>query len=364
MSSRTGMYDDTRIPSPGPPDFAAAEIHDPAAEQEHLQEQVQQLIWCAEEIDEFSNDDHMATADDLEFEEDDEEDNDNTESGDPCYSPYLNKVVNQFKMILWILKECKVSNVPSYYAFRKMQNELCQLCGSQPKAYTSMVGNRFFMNNIRDSVARDFANPEVAKHLSFYLEETKGPISEVIPRAWIKQNGVICADCVDALPSMTGWGIGTEVRSVLATRFSYNYYNYNKHINMYMANSNLPGQHLQQEYFVRFVSTSPHATSPEQFSAIKEQIQADPIQSYNAEIHQNCHYWNGLIGKHFKTLMQTMVFHMHGLVSPELFRLVKAVCALGSVFWVHEINDIKQYTADLTIFIGNVLDAFGDCEPS
>jgi hypothetical protein len=48
---------------------------------------------------------------------------------------------------------------------------------------------------------------------------------------------------------------------------------YNKHMNMYMANSNLPGRLLQQEYFVRFVSTSPHASSPEQFSAIKEQIQ-------------------------------------------------------------------------------------------
>ncbi|KAJ6623010.1 hypothetical protein B0H10DRAFT_1787361, partial [Mycena sp. CBHHK59/15] len=61
---------------------------------------------------------------------------------------------------------------------------------------------------------------------------------------------------------------------------------YNKHINMYLANSNLPGQLLQQEYFVRFVSTSPHATSLEQFSAIKEQIQSThtkPIPCYNAE---------------------------------------------------------------------------------
>lgn len=47
---------------------------------------------------------------------------------------------------------------------------------------------------------------------------------------------------------------------------------WNKHINMYMANSNLPGQLLQQEYFVQFVSTSPNATSPEQFSALKDQI--------------------------------------------------------------------------------------------
>lgn len=47
---------------------------------------------------------------------------------------------------------------------------------------------------------------------------------------------------------------------------------YNKHINMYMANSNLPGCLLQQEYFIRYVSASPHATAPEQFSLLREQI--------------------------------------------------------------------------------------------
>lgn len=50
---------------------------------------------------------------------------------------------------------------------------------------------------------------------------------------------------------------------------------YNKHINIYMANSNIPRRLLQQEYFVRFVSTSPHATSPEQFSVVMDQIKYD-----------------------------------------------------------------------------------------
>ncbi|KAJ7714446.1 hypothetical protein B0H16DRAFT_1667208 [Mycena metata] len=75
-------------------------------------------------------------------------------------------------------------------------------------------------------------------------------------------------------------------------------------------------------------------------------------------------YCNGLIGKHFKTLMQTMVFHVHDLVSPELFILVKAVCDMGAMLWVHEIDDMSQYTSDLKILIGNVLDAFGDYDPA
>ncbi|KAF7339456.1 hypothetical protein MSAN_02159900 [Mycena sanguinolenta] len=509
----------------------------------------------------------------------------------------------------------------------------------------------------------DFANPEVSKHLQFYPEETTGPVSEVwqaerwkefkpseltpmyacgprqfyidevailkngwlvIPTAWIKREGALCADCVQVMPAEGGWVIGTQVYSFAASQFAYNYHDvvesvggeikwaesieapkmpnplrelaqgddlyvvmvpiwaddvsgnkskqYNKHINMYLANSNLPGQLLQQEYFVRFVSTSPHATSPEQFSALKEQIQAthsNPIPCYNAETHRNCRiilrvpslpadnpqqseeashmggnancgcrrckaggthevtesdagyhnmhyagiprlaaetkktledqidlamygveapitrlqtatgvkdkvaqYWidillkksreikannpgrtaesikreleiwlsqqpgdkvnplldisgldpnhdtpveilhtillgiikyvwymlhsgwtddqrnlfvvrlqstdidgltippiraaymmqyrNGLIGKHFKTLMQTMIFHVHDLVSPELFALVKAVSHLGTVLWVHEIDDMAQYTSDLSTLIGNVLDAFGD----
>jgi hypothetical protein len=66
---------------------------------------------------------------------------------------------------------------------------------------------------------------------------------------------------------------------------------YNKHINIYMANSALPGQLLQQEYFVRFVSTSPNASSPEQFSALKAQVLAthtNPIRCFNAATQRPC----------------------------------------------------------------------------
>ncbi|KAH6867358.1 hypothetical protein BKA70DRAFT_1133414, partial [Coprinopsis sp. MPI-PUGE-AT-0042] len=75
-------------------------------------------------------------------------------------------------------------------------------------------------------------------------------------------------------------------------------------------------------------------------------------------------YRNNLIGKNFKTLMQTMVFHLHGITTPKQFTLVRAVGDLGALLWITEIDDMEQYLADLTIVIGNVLDAFADIDPT
>ncbi|KAF8963433.1 hypothetical protein BDZ97DRAFT_1939527 [Flammula alnicola] len=47
---------------------------------------------------------------------------------------------------------------------------------------------------------------------------------------------------------------------------------YNPHVNLYMSNSSLPHQKLSQEYFVRFCSTSTHASSLEQFEALSQDI--------------------------------------------------------------------------------------------
>jgi hypothetical protein len=94
-------------------------------------------------------------------------------------------------------------------------------------------------------------------------------------------------------------------------------------------------------------------------------------------------YHNNLIGKHFKTLMQTMPFHVHDLVTPGQFALVKVVGALRAMLWYHEIDNMDEYLvhsncfegnqenhllayiqSDLEILIGNVLNAFGDVDPT
>ncbi|KAF9468999.1 hypothetical protein BDZ94DRAFT_1357550 [Collybia nuda] len=45
---------------------------------------------------------------------------------------------------------------------------------------------------------------------------------------------------------------------------------WNAHMNIYIANANLPHRKVSQEYFVRFCSTSPHASSSEQFDVLSE----------------------------------------------------------------------------------------------
>lgn len=47
---------------------------------------------------------------------------------------------------------------------------------------------------------------------------------------------------------------------------------YNAHTNVYLANLNLPHRKLQQEYFIQFCSTSPHASSSEQMKAVMQDM--------------------------------------------------------------------------------------------
>jgi hypothetical protein len=47
---------------------------------------------------------------------------------------------------------------------------------------------------------------------------------------------------------------------------------YNPHTNIYLQNLSLPHRNLTQEYFVRFSSTSSHASSSEQFVALTKDL--------------------------------------------------------------------------------------------
>lgn len=47
---------------------------------------------------------------------------------------------------------------------------------------------------------------------------------------------------------------------------------YNAHTNICFAHANLPHEKLSQEYFVRFCSTSPHATASEMLNAFAKEV--------------------------------------------------------------------------------------------
>ncbi|KZV93889.1 hypothetical protein EXIGLDRAFT_571793, partial [Exidia glandulosa HHB12029] len=74
-------------------------------------------------------------------------------------------------------------------------------------------------------------------------------------------------------------------------------------------------------------------------------------------------YKGALIGRQFKALTQTLVFHLHDLCTPELFTLVKACGEFSAVLWEDSIKDLSQHQADLRVLIANVLDAYGDVDP-
>ncbi len=54
-------------------------------------------------------------------------------------------------------------------------------------------------------------------------------------------------------------------------------------------------------------------------------------------------YKNSLIVKHFKTLQQLAIFHLHDLCSPQIFELWKATGELGALLWYSEIQDMDAY---------------------
>lgn len=256
------------------------------ARKKELEDQLEELFRQAEFIDEFGdpNEDNPdlldGLPDDFVHAQDPEEITQyfNNLPFESDYFPYPNKLMmmldilnnlprlrisgNLFRMILWLLHEAGVPNVPSYDAFHKLQTTLRKTCGSEPTQCTSSLGNIFYVNDIQESIARDFANPEVAKHLNFYPEEAEGPMSEVwqfarwkefkpaeltpmyarglrqfyieevselesgeyvIPHDWVIRKGELTARCslVQTLPH--GWKIIDDMRIIPASQFKYNF---------------------------------------------------------------------------------------------------------------------------------------------
>ncbi|KAJ6623812.1 hypothetical protein B0H10DRAFT_1785794, partial [Mycena sp. CBHHK59/15] len=87
---------------------------------------------------------------------------------------------SQLWMILWIMQQCGAKDMPSFNAFRSMQTHIRKTTGVSSDPHKSDLGNLFYVNDVRDLIAKDFANPEVAPHIQKYPEDVEGgPISEI-----------------------------------------------------------------------------------------------------------------------------------------------------------------------------------------
>jgi hypothetical protein len=78
-------------------------------------------------------------------------------------------------------------------------------------------------------------------------------------------------------------------------------------------------------------------------------LEIDPIRASYI-----MNYKNNLIGRQLKMLMQLTAFHVHDLVHPNLFTLIKAVGDLGAVLWYSEIRNLELYLVGLSRYLLNV----------
>ncbi|THU81725.1 hypothetical protein K435DRAFT_823377 [Dendrothele bispora CBS 962.96] len=75
-------------------------------------------------------------------------------------------------------------------------------------------------------------------------------------------------------------------------------------------------------------------------------------------------YANSLIGRQFKTIIQTAIFQLHDLVDENHFKAWKAVAQLSALLWHVEIDDMDQYCVDVDTAAANVQDAFALIDPT
>ncbi|KAJ7354589.1 hypothetical protein DFH08DRAFT_922891 [Mycena albidolilacea] len=117
--------------------------------------------------------------------------------------------------------------------------------------------------------------------------------------------------------------------------------------------------------YVWHISHTPWSAEKKKTYSIRLQATSTEGLSIHA-IHANyiMQYAGSLIGRQFKTIIQTAVFHLHNLVTEDQFTVWKAVGELSALLWVPEIGDLVQYRNNLKIAVTNVLDAVAQIDPS
>ncbi|KAJ7756607.1 hypothetical protein B0H16DRAFT_1458060 [Mycena metata] len=107
--------------------------------------------------------------------------------------------------------------------------------------------------------------------------------------------------------------------------------------------------------------------SPEQKKMYAMRLQStntDGLSIHAIRSNYIMQYAGSLIGRQFKTIAQTNIFHIRGLVTEDHFKAWRATGELAALLWFPEIRNLAEYRRDLKIAVANVLDIFAVIDPS
>ncbi|KAJ6529323.1 hypothetical protein B0H19DRAFT_1214550 [Mycena capillaripes] len=117
--------------------------------------------------------------------------------------------------------------------------------------------------------------------------------------------------------------------------------------------------------YIWHISHTPWSPEKKKIYSLRLQSTAvDGLSIHAIRTNYIMQYAGSLIGWQFKTIAQTSVFHVYGLVTEHQFMAWKAAGELAALLWVPEIRDINEYRRDLKFAVANVLDVFSLIDPS
>ncbi|KAJ7277334.1 hypothetical protein C8J57DRAFT_1060971, partial [Mycena rebaudengoi] len=117
--------------------------------------------------------------------------------------------------------------------------------------------------------------------------------------------------------------------------------------------------------YIWHVSHTPWSAEKKQlYSRHLQSTETDGLSIHAIRANYIMQYAGSLIGRQLKTIAQTNVFHVHGLVPESHFMAWKATGELSVLLWFPEIRNLAQYRADLKVAVANVLDIFATIDPS
>ncbi|KAJ7206206.1 hypothetical protein C8J57DRAFT_1258525 [Mycena rebaudengoi] len=117
--------------------------------------------------------------------------------------------------------------------------------------------------------------------------------------------------------------------------------------------------------YIWHVTHTPWSQEQKQMYAIRLQsTNTDGLSIHAIRSNYIMQYAGSLIGRQFKTIAQTNVFHVRGLVTEHQFMVWKAAGELAALLWFPEIRNLAEYRRDLKVAVANVLDIFATIDLS